>query len=73
MGDHKTRYSAEVRERAARPILNHQGEHGSEWAAIGSIASKIGGHAGGASVLGPAGRTGRRSATGSHEGKARAD
>lgn len=37
-----SRYSPEVRERAVRMVLEHQGEHGSQWAAIGSIAAKIG-------------------------------
>ena len=37
-----TRYAPEVRERAVRMVLEHQGDHGSQWAAIGSIAAKIG-------------------------------
>ena len=36
------RYSPEVRERAVRLVLEHQGEHPSQWAAIESIAAKIG-------------------------------
>ena len=35
-------YSPEVRARAVRMVLDHQGEHASEWAAITSIAVKIG-------------------------------
>ena len=38
----RTRYSPEVRERTVRLVFEHQGEHESQWAAIGSIASKIG-------------------------------
>ncbi len=37
-----TRYSPEVRERAVRMVFEHQHEHASQWAAIGSIAAKFG-------------------------------
>ena len=36
------RYSPEVRERAVRLVFDHAGEHTSQWAAIESIAAKIG-------------------------------
>jgi transposase-like protein len=36
------RFSPEVRERAVRLVQQHQGDHPSEWAAITSIAAKIG-------------------------------
>ncbi len=35
-------FSPEVRERAVRLVLEHQSEHGSQWAAMMSIAAKIG-------------------------------
>jgi transposase len=36
------RFSPEVRQRAVRMVLDHGGDHASQWAAIGSIAAKIG-------------------------------
>ena len=38
----KSRYPAEVREQAVRLVLEQQGAHESEWAAISSIAGKMG-------------------------------
>jgi len=37
-----SRYSSEVRERAVRMVREHGPEHPSRWAAIASIASKLG-------------------------------
>jgi len=36
------RYSPEVRERADRLLREHRGEYAPQWAALESIASKIG-------------------------------
>ena len=38
----QTRYSPEIRERAVRMVVEHQGEYESQWAAMCSIAEKIG-------------------------------
>ena len=41
MNRHK-RYPPEVRERAVRLVLEHQEDYNSQWAALTSIAGKIG-------------------------------
>jgi transposase len=40
--DRRTRYPAEVRERAVRLVLEHQEDYESQWAAIESVAEKFG-------------------------------
>ena len=36
------KYPAELRERAIRMVREHRGDYGSEWAAIQSVAAKLG-------------------------------
>src|SRR5258706_15658548 len=36
------KFSPEVRERAVKMVLERQGEYDAQWAAIGSVAAKIG-------------------------------
>ena len=38
----RSRYSPEFRERAVRMLFEHQAEYGSQWAAMSSIAAKVG-------------------------------
>jgi hypothetical protein len=54
-----SRYSPEVRERAVRMLVEHQAEHESHWAAIGSIAAEDRLFGGDPRAMGAPGRAGR--------------
>ena len=59
------KYSPEVRERAVRMVLEHQGDHDSQWAAIGAgspISSALSGSvAGSAAIASPGAAPARHS------------
>ena len=38
----RSKFSSELRERAARMVLGHQAEYPSRWAALTAVAAKIG-------------------------------
>jgi transposase len=42
MGDRRGQYPAELRQRAVRLVVESRGEYESEWAAMTSIAAKLG-------------------------------
>ena len=67
-----TRYPPELRERAVRLVREHRDEHPSEWAAIESIAEKLGMTPETLAQVAAAGRGRRRPAAGRDQRRARA-
>ncbi len=66
----KTRYPPEVRERAVRLVFEQESAHDSRWAAVTSIAEKMGRSAEALAQLGEAGRGGRGQRTRADEQRA---
>ena len=68
--ERRGRYPPEVRERAVRMVFEQQAAHASQWAAITSIAGKMGCTAGDAAEVGAAGRARRWRAARADDGRA---